>query len=304
MRDISFQNTLGNALRTIRKVRGMTQGEAAARAGVSVPTLRLLERGRGNVRSWNAVLKALGVELVGRNLPSGEGMGARVALLRKRRGLGQRGLAAMVGCTQAAIGALERQGGGRVRILDRVLLVLGGGAYLAPCGSSRAFYAHAGNSSAHHGWQTPRVLLARLYGVFGAFDLDPCSPVASRSRAPVKARVRYTVQDDGLVLPWFGRVFVNPPYGRELPLWVAKAAREVQQGRAAVAVMLMPARTDTAYWHTYVADTACIFFLRGRLRFSDGEQAAPFPSALVVWGGTPELIAALREALPEAWQVG
>ena len=237
MRDISFQNTLGNLLRNIWKARGMTQQEAAARAGVSVPTLRLLERGRGNVRSWNVVLRAFEVELVGRNLPSGEDIGLRVALLRKWQGLGQRGLAAMVGCTQAAIVALERKSRGRVRMLDRVLLVLGGGAYLAPCGSSRAFYAHAGNSSAHHGWQTPRVLLARLYGVFGAFDLDPCSPVATRSRAPVKARVRYTVHDDGLVLPWFGKVFVNLPYGRELPLWVAKAAREVKQGRAAVVVM-------------------------------------------------------------------
>jgi hypothetical protein len=133
--------------------------------------------------------------------------------------------------------------------------------------------------------------------------LDPCSPVASRSRAPVKARMRYTVQDDGLVLPWCGRVFVNPPYGRALPRWVAKATREVKQGHAAVVVMLMPARTDTAYWHTYVADTASIVFLRGRLRFSDGEQAAPFPSALVMWGGTPALIAGVREALPEAWHV-
>lgn len=304
MREISLQNTLGNALQNIRKARGMTQGEAAARAGISVPTLRLLERGRGNVQSWNAVLAALGVELVGRNLPSGEDIGARIAMLRKRRGLGQRGLAALVGCTQAAIVALERKGRGRVRMLDRALLVLGGGAYLAPLGSKRAFYTHAGNSSGSNRWETPRVLLARLYKVVGTFDVDPCSPAGGKRGAPVKARVRYTVQDDGLVLPWFGTVFVNPPYGRELALWVAKAAREVEAGHAEVVMMLLPARTDTAYWHTYIADTACIFFLRGRLRFSDGEQAAPFPSALVVWGGTPDLIAALREALPEAWHVG
>jgi hypothetical protein len=214
---------------------------------MSVPTIRLLERVRGNVRSWNAVLEALGVELVGRNLPSGEDIGSRVAMLRKRRMVGQRALAAVVGCTQSAIVALERQGSGRLDILDRALRVLGGGPYLVPRGSRRAFHAHVGNRSAHQGWQTPRVLLARLYAVFGMFDLDPCSPVASQSRAPVKARVRYTWQDDGLVLPWFGRVFVNPPYGRALPLWVAKAAPEVQQGRAAVVVMLMPARTDTAY---------------------------------------------------------
>jgi hypothetical protein len=204
---------------------------------------------------------------------------------------------------QAAIVKLEGTGRGRLWVLDRALTVLGAGAYLAPRGSRRAFYAHAGNSSGSYGWQTPRGLLARLYKVVGMFDVDPCSPTGGKRGAPVKARVRYTVEDDGLVLPWFGRVFVNPPYGRELPLWVAKAAREVQQGCAAVVVLLMPARTDTAYWHTYIAGTAWIFFLRGRLRFSEGEQAAPFPSALVVWGGTPEFIAQLREALPETWHV-
>ena len=97
-------------------------------------------------------------------------------------------------------------------------------------------------------------------------------------------------------------VFVNPPYGRTLGLWVAKARREVEEGRARTVVALLPARPDTTYWHEHVAGRAVVYFLRGRLRFSDGEQGAPFPSALVVWGATPEIILALDQALPTAWR--
>jgi DNA N-6-adenine-methyltransferase (Dam) len=188
--------------------------------------------------------------------------------------------------------------------LERVLVVLGSGAYLAPHGSRQAFYLHAGNRSNHQAWRTPEMLLSRLYRVFGRFDLEPCSPMADRRRAPVKARVRYTMEDDGLVLPWFGTVFVNPPYGCELPSWVAKAAREVALEQAQVVLVLMPARADRRYWHTYIVGRASIFFLRGRLRFDEEGTPAPFPSALVMWGGTPELVGAMREALPEAWYVG
>jgi DNA N-6-adenine-methyltransferase (Dam) len=92
------------------------------------------------------------------------------------------------------------------------------------------------------------------------------------------------------MLPWFGKVFVNHPYGRELPLWIAKAHQELACGRAEVVVVLMPARTDTAYWHTHVARASSIFFLRSRLQFDEQGQAAPFPSALVAWGATQELL--------------
>jgi transcriptional regulator with XRE-family HTH domain len=305
MHKVSFQNTLGNRLREVRKSRRLTQHDVATIGGVSVPTVRLLERGRGNLRTWTAVLEALAIELVGRNLPAGEHVGRQITALRKRRGLGQRGLAALVGVSQPTVVTLEGEGRGRVQTLDRVLTVLGAGVYLAPRGRVRPFYTHAGNSSGPQTWRTPHILLSRLYAVFGRFDLDPCSPVADRRRAPVKARVHYTVHEDGLVLPWFGTVFVNPPYGRALPCWVAKAAREVAQGRAQVVLVLMPARTDTRYWHRHVARVAHIFFLRGRLRFDDHQGTpAPFPSALAVWGGTADLMARLRGALAEAWYVG
>ena len=110
----------------------------------------------------------------------------------------------------------------------------------------------------------------------------------------MKARVHLTQEDDGLSLPWHGTVFVNPPYGRTLSAWVAKAHREVREGRARTVVALLPARPDTSYWHAHVAGHAAVYFLRGRLRFGDGDQSAPFPSALAVWGSDPETLVALR----------
>ena len=69
-------------------------------------------------------------------------------------------------------------------------------------------------------------------------------------------------------------------------------------------VALLPARPDTAYWHEHVAGRAAVYFLRGRLRFGDGVQSAPFPSALAVWGAGPEALASLDAALLGAWRAG
>ena len=109
--------------------------------------------------------------------------------------------------------------------------------------------------------------------------------------------------DDGLSLPWHGRVFVNPPYGRELSHWIAKAKAEVEQGRARCVVALVPSRTDTRWWHEHIAGRADVYLLRGRLTFGEADQVAPFPSALVVWGADREIARALSMKLDDAWHV-
>ena len=68
-------------------------------------------------------------------------------------------------------------------------------------------------------------------------------------------------------------------------------------------VALIPARTDTRYWHEHVAGSATVFFLRGRLRFGAAGAAAPFPSALPLWGATAHQVASLEKSLPDAWVV-
>ena len=137
----------------------MDWAELARRAGLSEKTVRLLERGSGNLGSWHAALGALGLELAGRHLASGSGksLGQQIATLRRRRGLGYRGLARSVGVSPSTLVALElNRGAGRLATLERELVVLGAGAYLAPRGRPKAFYTHAGNSSTHQAWERRR----------------------------------------------------------------------------------------------------------------------------------------------------
>ena len=215
--------------------------------------------------------------------------------------MSQRALASIIETTQPTLITLEKHSRGRLPTLDRVLVTLGAGAYLASPGSQQAFFTHAGNSSTSETWTTPKEFLEPLYSVFGVFDLDPCSPCSNGHTAPVKAKVYYTQTDDGLSLPWFGVVYMNPPYGRSIHNWTAKAKAEVEQGNAEVVVGLLPATPDTRYWHRDIKGSASVFFLKGRLKFGNAEQVAPFPSCLVVWGGSDDLVTKLQAALPESW---
>jgi hypothetical protein len=84
----------------------------------------------------------------------------------------------------------------------------------------------------------------------------------------------------GLDLPWFGTVFINPPYGREISKWFHKAAT----CKAETVVCLVPARTDTAWWQDNIVYSSFVVFIRGRLKFGESTNSAPFSSAIVVFG--------------------
>ena len=127
-------------------------------------------------------------------------------------------------------------------------------------------------------WTTPRELFDWLNLRFG-FTLDPCCVPETALCAKF-----YTPEEDGLSQSWRGeRVFMNPPYGRDIGQWVAKAYNEARKG--ALVVGLVPARTDTAWWQNYVMHKASILYLSGRLKFGDSTQPAPFPSAILIWWG-------------------
>lgn len=131
-------------------------------------------------------------------------------------------------------------------------------------------------------WGTPPELFERLDAEYH-FVLDPAA-----TKETAKCRLYYTPDDDGLRQNWNcgGAVFCNPPYGRQLGMWVKKAYEESQK-MAWPVVLLIPARTDTSYFHEYILGKASIRFLRGRIRFlrEDGSRgdAAPFPSMVVVY---------------------
>jgi site-specific DNA-methyltransferase (adenine-specific) len=138
-------------------------------------------------------------------------------------------------------------------------------------------------------WETPQDFFDRLNQTHN-FTLDPCSTLAN-----TKCPTHYVKAQDGLSQDWGGhKVFVNPPYGREMKRWVKKSFEESQKPNTTV-VMLIPARTDTQYWHDYCMKADIIYFVKGRLHFKNKAAAdytgktktspAPFPSAVIVFKG-------------------
>ena len=138
-------------------------------------------------------------------------------------------------------------------------------------------------------WETPQDLYDKYNRIF-QFTLDPCA-----NERNAKCDKYYTKDDNGLIQDWSNeRVFMNPPYGREIAKWIKKAYEESLKGT--LVVCLIPARTDTSYWHNYIFGKAEIKFLKGRVKFQnrllpswreDGSHkisGAPFPSAVVIFG--------------------
>jgi|TARA_Y100000296_G_C5157648_1_gene250044 site-specific DNA-methyltransferase (adenine-specific) len=149
-------------------------------------------------------------------------------------------------------------------------------------------------SSKESNWETPQDFFDKLDEHYN-FDLDPCATPET-----AKCDVYYTEADDGLTQSWGPNrtVFVNPPYGRDIKKWIQKGYEESRKDKMIVA-MLLPARTDTSYWHDYCMKASEIYFIRGRLKFGGATTGAPFPSAVVVFnshyrGETPRMMAISR----------
>ena len=132
-------------------------------------------------------------------------------------------------------------------------------------------------SSKTDNWATPQDFFDNLNEEFH-FTLDPCANEANH-----KCDLFYTKEQDGLTKDWGGHVvFCNPPYGKEIADWVRYSYEQSQKPNTTV-VMLIPARTDTRYFHDYIYGKAEIRFIKGRLKFGDATTAAPFPSMVVVY---------------------
>ena len=129
-------------------------------------------------------------------------------------------------------------------------------------------------SSATDLWATPQDFFDKQNAIYG-FTLDVCATADN-----AKCARYYTEADNGLGQPWQGVCWMNPPYGRAIGHWMRKAYESAKAG--ATVVCLVPARTDTAWWHDY-AMRGRIQFLRGRLKFQGHRKDAPFPSAIVIF---------------------
>lgn len=126
-------------------------------------------------------------------------------------------------------------------------------------------------------WATPQDFFDALDAEFH-FTLDACAV-----KENAKCEAYYTPEQDGLDQPWTGRVWCNPPYGRNVGQWVKKAHDTASGG--GFVVMLLPARTDTRWFHDYIYGKTEVRFIKGRLKFGSCQNAAPFPSMVVIFGG-------------------
>lgn len=124
-------------------------------------------------------------------------------------------------------------------------------------------------------WETPQDFFDRLNKEFN-FELDVCA-----TNENAKCEKYFTEETDGLKQEWKGVCWMNPPYGRQIGKWIKKAYESSLNG--ATVVCLVPARTDTRWWHEYCMKGE-IRLVKGRLKFGGGKSSAPFPSAVVIFG--------------------
>ena len=130
-------------------------------------------------------------------------------------------------------------------------------------------------ASSNNNWATPQRFFDKLNEEFH-FELDACATSEN-----AKCKKYYSPEADGLKQEWKGICWMNPPYGRGISRWIRKAYESARAG--ATVVCLVPARTDTCWWFEYCTKGE-IRFIKGRLKFGESGNSAPFPSAVVVFG--------------------
>ncbi len=133
---------------------------------------------------------------------------------------------------------------------------------------------------------TPQYILDAVIACMGVIDLDPASN--SRDIPNVPAEKHYTSQDNGLVQPWAGRVFLNPPFGPGVERWFSKLYLERSAGRTTEAIVLWKSATETAAWKTLTAISCRVCFPSARIRFvgPQGNESGPTFSPALFYVGT------------------
>lgn len=139
-------------------------------------------------------------------------------------------------------------------------------------------------------WYTPPHILNLVYEVFDV-DLDPASPAVPT----VKAHEYYTKKENGLLNSWYGNVYLNPPYGRDIKPWILKAVLEYESHNVQNMLLLIPAKTDTLWFNRLMAQTTCFCTIIGRINFIAGDnqehyKTGTFPSLMVLMSREYEVI--------------
>lgn len=131
-------------------------------------------------------------------------------------------------------------------------------------------------SSKNQAWETPKDFFDKYDALFH-FETDVCA-------LPENAKCKrfFTPEMDGLKQEWTGVCWMNPPYGIQIGKWVRKAYESARDNLATV-VCLLPARTDTRWFHDYILPHAEVQFIKGRIKFGGAKENAPFPNMLVTF---------------------
>lgn len=274
---------LVTALIDARRSIGMSQCALAARLGVAPLRIKRLERGIGSMATLTAAMTAMDFRLTG--IAPGKDLAAQLRACRLRRGLTVVDVAARAKLSRTTVASLER-GSGSIASLRRLMAVV------APKARRRAqerAYWGEGDKTDRDVRFTPPDFLVKVEDAFGPIDLDPCGHRLS----PVMAKRRILLDEggDGFVDDWSGRLaFVNPPFS-EMLRWLKRAHEQWSCGNVDSVACLVPARTDARWFHEVLTVDADIFFLQGRVRFSDirgKSQHTPFALMLVALGTSPE----------------
>lgn len=288
---------LAAALSKARVERGWSTAELAKRVHLDTQHIRRLEAGVASCASVEAVACALELRLS--HMPAAHSFGGQIEAQRGRRGLTISELAAASKLSRMTVRALI-QGRGSLASMDRVIGVLAPSARLKS--PPQASWHRVGRRSGDDQF-TPREFIEKVIAIFGPIDLDPAwhehsSVLAGRT-------ISLATGGDGLAEEWpAGLVWLNPPFS-ELLRWLRKADEEWSSGRAKTIVSLVPARTDSTYFHDRLARVAHIYLLRRRLRFIqlDGRPGnqAPFSIMMVLFGATAEQRCKLQDQIPGLW---
>ena len=271
------------ALIEARKALGLSQTALSARVGAPLQKIKRLERGVGSVETLTAAMTATDFRLTG--VAPGKDLAAQLRACRLRRGWTLEETAARAKLSRTTVVSLER-GGGTVASLLRLMKAIAPRARRRA--QERAYWGEGAKTDRDVRF-TPPDFLAKINDAFGAIDLDPCGHALS----PVVAERRILLEDggDGFVDDWSGRLaFVNPPFSQTLR-WLKRAHQQWSCGNVGSIVCLVPARTDSRWFHETLTVQADIFLLLGRVRFADirgRSQHTPFSLMLVAFGTSAE----------------
>lgn len=131
-------------------------------------------------------------------------------------------------------------------------------------------------------WTTPQLIIDKTIQLLGEIDLDPCS---NPDFPNVPAKNHFRKEDDAFSKEWYGKIYMNPPYGSEIKNWINYLCEQYEKNNVKKAIALTPSRTDTRWFRKLKNHPRC--FIWGRLKFGDSNNSAPFPSMIVYLGEDP-----------------